>query len=367
MPVLHPELQRSPYCVPALSFVHWYTHHPSRPPAPPLDKVTHVSLIGHGNVSLDVARILLTNHNTLAKYDVPEPVLDVLSRSSVQHVSIIGRRGPFEASFTTKELREMMNLPEATLVPNIHPDLLVPPPGATLTRQQSRLMEIFKRGSTGKSTLKTWSLDFFRSPISLLSPTRENPSATLTLAHTTLDPATRRAVPTGNTSTISTSLVVTSLGFRAEPIVPSLFDPALGRFRVVAGRVVLSSSGIPLHNVYASGWAATGAKGVLASTMMDAYAVADTILSDWLPGSQAGRVSASLAERPIRWEMNTEPHSDDPPPEIQAGLEDGMVTEYRDWKAIDEEETRRGEAKGKERERMGWEEARAFLAIRLES
>ena len=35
-----------------------------------------------------------------------------------------------------------------------------------------------------------------------------------------------------------------------------------------------------LHYVYASGWAVTGARGVLASMMLDAYAVADTTLVD---------------------------------------------------------------------------------------
>ncbi|KAG1876072.1 hypothetical protein C8R48DRAFT_811382 [Suillus tomentosus] len=67
-----------------------------------------------GNVSLDIARILLTSPSVLRQYDVPEHVLEVLSRSTVKHVSIVGRRGPLEAAFTTKELREMINLPEAS-------------------------------------------------------------------------------------------------------------------------------------------------------------------------------------------------------------------------------------------------------------
>ena len=49
--------------------------------------------------------MLLTPPGILEKYDVPTSVLDVLDRSAVQHVSIIGRRGPLQAAFTTKELQ----------------------------------------------------------------------------------------------------------------------------------------------------------------------------------------------------------------------------------------------------------------------
>ena len=50
------------------------------------------------------------------------------------------------------------------------------------------------------------------------------------------------------------------------------------------------------------------------------------------------------------------------PPEVDAGLKEGRVTEFEDWKKVNAEEIRRGEAMGKERERMDWEEAHSFLA-----
>src|SRR5882762_10007882 len=105
LPKLHQALSPSAHCIPALSLVHWYTRHPSRPSPPALDGMTHVTLIGNGNVSLDIARMLLSSPSALAKYDIPEEVVDVLSRSNVKHVSIVARRGPFEAAFTVKELR----------------------------------------------------------------------------------------------------------------------------------------------------------------------------------------------------------------------------------------------------------------------
>ncbi|PPQ72895.1 hypothetical protein CVT24_001492 [Panaeolus cyanescens] len=372
LPTLHGALPPSSTCIPALSFVHWYTQHPKAPPPPPLESIKHVSIIGNGNVSLDVARMLLTNVEVLAQYDVPQHVLDVLSRSAVKHVSIIGRRGPLEAAFTMKELREMISLPEASMVP-LDPSIITTSPSSPpLTRQQSRVFQLLQKGSKNPygTTSKTWSLDFFRSPIGLVPPTSTNPSSQLSLSHTMVDPTTQKAVPTGESSTISTDLVITSLGFHGEPTAP-FYDPGLRHLRTLSGRVV-TSRGTTLRNVYASGWAATGAKGVLASTMMDAYGVADTIISDWknaVSGSGTN-VAQDVAPEMKHDEpemhglpaLNSSPELDEIPPEVQEAVNGGTVTQYEGWRKIDAEEIRRGQVLGKERERMGWTEAHALLA-----
>lgn len=359
LPTMHAALPPSEHCVSALSLVHWYTQHPTAKSPPPLDKIKHVSLIGNGNVSLDVARMLLTNVVILARYDVPEPVLEVLANSTVNHVSIIARRGPLEAAFTMKELREMINLPEASMVP-LEATLLADATSATsLTRQQSRVLQLLQKGSKNRpgTTKKTWSLDFFRSPIGLVPPTSSRPSAQLSLAHTTVDPATQRAVPTGETSTLSTDLVVTSLGFHAEPTV-SFYDPGLRHLRNIAGRVI-SSTGAVVPRVYTSGWAANGAKGVLATTMMNAYGVAEEIITDWKAGTSL--VPSEDAEKDHEVHglppLNTDPDLDSLPEEVQQALERGLVTDYSDWRIINAEEIRRGHEFGKERERLGWTDA----------
>ncbi|OJT15441.1 NADPH:adrenodoxin oxidoreductase, mitochondrial, partial [Trametes pubescens] len=346
--------------------------HPSRPAPPPLERISHVTLVGQGNVSLDVARMLLTPPSVLAKYDVPKPVLEVLERSNVQHVSILGRRGPFQAAFTTKELREMMNLPGASMVP-LDPAYLTAPEGSLkLTRQQSRTLQLLQKGSNNKpgTTKKTWSLDFFRSPTGLTTPNNAGDKARLSLGHTILDPS-NRAVPTGETSTLETDLVITSLGHHAEPSAP-WYDPSLNHLRTLSGRVV-DAGGRIVRNVYASGWAATGARGVLVSTMMDAYAVADTILRDHFPEedvhttpiSESDAGAGGGQDTPAAEAIEVLPkhvEADTFPPEVEAWLREGRVTDFEDWKAVDAEEVRRGEAMGKERERMVWEEAREFLA-----
>ncbi|KAG6372323.1 hypothetical protein JVT61DRAFT_7763 [Boletus reticuloceps] len=347
LPILHPAIPPSPRCIPALSLVHWYTRHPSNPPPPALDKITHLTLIGNGNVSLDIARMLLTPPSALKKYDVPEHVLEVLSRSALQHVSIIGRRGPLEAAFANKEAARDDAPPRCFHGPSGLPPSYVP------------------RGRFG-TTQKTWSLDFYRMPTALTPCPPSAETTKLTLAHTVLDPSTGRAILTDQTSTLSTSLVVTSLGFHVDPTTV-FFDPSSGHLRARGGRI-LSESGIPLRNMYASGWSANGAKGVLATTMMDAYAVADTILSDIVshgaanakttPGGEYG--SEAVPDTLI---PNLAPHPEDPPEEIKQGIMDGLVTQYHDWNLVDSEEVRRGALLGKERERMCWDDARNFLSL----
>ena len=222
------------------------------------------------------------------------------------------------------------------MVPIPH-SVLDPPSGKKPTRQQSRMIDLLKAGSKNEfgRTEKTWSLDFFKSPIGIQNGTTHAPQ--VRLAHTTLDEK-KRAVDTGQQSTLQTDLVITSLGFKSDPANP-FSDPELGRLRVQQGRV-LDNLGNPVKNVYASGWAATGAKGVLASTMMDAYAVADQILEDVDEG--------------------TEEVDDRLPPEVESEM-DRVVT-YELWKKIDDLEVNRGQKHGQERERMDWDSVRRLIA-----
>ena len=111
-----------------------------------------------------------------------------------------------------------------------------------------------------------------------------------------------------------------------------------------------------------------GARGVIASTMMDAFAVAETILRDALPGAWAAEGREAEAEGREETVLEGlgkgDVGPDAVPPDVEAGVRDGRVTQFPDWFAVNAEEIRRGEAMGKERERMVWEEARDFLARR---
>ncbi|CAE6422302.1 unnamed protein product [Rhizoctonia solani] len=336
----------------ALDFVHWYTSHPypeSKVYLEQLIKAKHITIIGHGNVALDVARMILSSPTRLAPYDVPQSVLEVLGQLQVQHISVVGRRAPAQVSFTAKEVREMMAL-EGVGMHSIDPNLF--DLGAEgLSRQQTRLIDLMRKGSstTVASASRTWSLDFLRSPLKV------TPNS-ITYSLNSLSPS-LSAVPTGETQNMPTDLVIASVGYRAPVIHPDWHDKRLGRVRHVDGQVV-REDGTAVRGVYASGWAANGARGVLASTMWNAYSVAEKILGD----AAASVVSYPQSETRVILDdgvvLRGEPGL--PSPVVEAGK---LVISYPDWKRIDAEEIRRGGELGKERERMSWKEVVELLDI----
>ena len=104
----------------ATDFVNWYCGHPDIDAGAFTLDAESVAVIGVGNVAVDVARILARDPDELHTTDVPQPVLDALRASKVREVHMIGRRGPAHAKFTTKELRELGELPGVEVV--VHAD-----------------------------------------------------------------------------------------------------------------------------------------------------------------------------------------------------------------------------------------------------
>src|ERR1700684_938233 len=99
----------------ATDFVNWYCGHPDMSMDAFALDAESVAVIGVGNVAVDVARILVRDPAELRPTDIPEPVMDALRSSRVREVHVIGRRGPAQAKFTTKELRELGELPGVTV------------------------------------------------------------------------------------------------------------------------------------------------------------------------------------------------------------------------------------------------------------
>jgi adrenodoxin-NADP+ reductase len=97
----------------AREFVAWYNGHPDfghigervakmiSSPAGNASGKAHVVIIGNGNVALDCARILAKGTNGLLHTDMASRALPVL-QDGVKQITIIGRRGHVQASFTIK-------------------------------------------------------------------------------------------------------------------------------------------------------------------------------------------------------------------------------------------------------------------------
>ena len=75
-----------------------------------------MSILGNGNVAIDIARVFLKGYDLMKNTDTHTSVLDNLKRSNLKTVEIIGRRGIIQSAFTTKEIRELTKIPGLELV-----------------------------------------------------------------------------------------------------------------------------------------------------------------------------------------------------------------------------------------------------------
>lgn len=123
----------------AREFVNWYNGHPAYAAQPiDLSGVRSVGIVGLGNVALDCARVLLKPPDALSGTDIAPHALAKLRRSTVQDVHIIGRRGPAQAQFSGKELREALSLPNVSV--SVHPEAHTPTAtDQSLPRKQQRV------------------------------------------------------------------------------------------------------------------------------------------------------------------------------------------------------------------------------------
>ena len=326
-------------------------------------------IIGQGNVALDVARFLLSPLDHLKDTDVSEHALETLSKSKIRDVKVIGRRGPLQAPYTIKELRELMHLPGVGFAPPPESwEALMQVQRKKLPRQLKRIAELLEKGSKTPmaDATKAWQLGYLRAPSEFLSSDGQNLEAvgfeqteytqdiaSVVKGDPQADLNAVRAVkvkPTGNKALIRANLAFRSVGYKSEALpgfeelgIP--FDDKLGIIpNDMHGRVIapgrgpagpLTAGHVP--GIYCAGWVKRGPTGVIASTMDDAFNTGDIIARDWEGGVKFNEddgvkdgfegVSAEMKRRGIR------------------------AVSWRDWQRIDEEEVRRGKAKGKEREK----------------
>lgn len=236
------------------------------------------------------------------------------------------------------------------------------------------------------STKKTWSLEFFRTPIEAHEDASLGGERSVIFELNELDEQ-GRARSTGATERQRTDLIATSLGYHSDSFTTSSseeenpwYDPILRRVRTSSHGRAMDSEGRRVANVYASGWAANGARGVIASSMYDAYDVADTIVSDYIatndspslaqPTPSASTAPSTPFESAVFPMSSSLPENDLPDmysypdwmlEEIIAQGNKRVLT-YNMWARVDAEEIRRGQKLGKERERMSWKEVDRLLA-----
>ena len=287
----------------ATEFVAWYNGHPDYRDSEFDLSVERVAVVGVGNVAVDVARILCRTVEELATTDIADYALDVLRRSKVREVVMLGRRGPAQAAFTTPEVKELGELPGAdarALPAEVALDPLSQAAVArenepSLNKKLEVLADFAQRKPAGKARLLT--LRFLVSPVEVLDDGRGR-VAGLRIVRNRLEPGKDgdlRAVATNETETIDAQLVFRSVGYRGVPIPGLPFDDKAGTVPNSAGRVTDPKTGQPVPGLYVTGWIKRGPSGVIGTNKPDAAETAESMLADAAAGLPAPSETAAPA------------------------------------------------------------------------
>ena len=323
----------------ATDLVAWYCGHPDadrQKVENALAGVRRAVVVGVGNVALDVARVLARAPQELEPTDMPQHVLDVLAATPVEEVTVLGRRGPAHASFTTMELRELDGLDRATV--------LVDAGDLELTPAAEQRVAADRNASRNLAVLREWAghrpepgrirlgLRFYRRPVRLLGDDRVTG---VEVERTAVDDD-GRATGTGEYEVLPTDLVVRSVGYRGQGLPGLPVDARTGTVPNEEGRVL--REGAPSAGEYVAGWIKRGPSGVVGTNKHDARETVASLLAD----AEAGVIG---------------PHGDrdDLVDTLRARGAEPVLLE--DWRAIDAAEVALGATRGRARTTMHEREA----------
>lgn len=266
----------------ATDFVSWYSAHPDAAEngfGPGLGGRSAV-VIGVGNVAVDVARILARGPKELRATDVPQGALAGLEASRVRAVHMVGRRGPGQARFTTKELRELGGL--AGVRVRVEPeDLALDPSYAdpsglpAVNRRNVDVVRGWAAAPPGGSEERSLTLRFFLRPVELLG---EDGRVRAVRFERTEPDGSGGVRGTGRYEEIEARLVLRAVGYQGVALPGLPFDEARGTVPHAAGRVL--RDGAPSVGEYVAGWIKRGPTGVIGTNRPCAKETVGSLLAD---------------------------------------------------------------------------------------
>lgn len=318
---------------PATDFVAWYNGHPDFAEAAFDLSAERAVVIGNGNVALDVARVLATEVDELARTDIADHALDALAASRIREVVVLGRRGPGQAAYTTPEL---LGLARASGF-----DLIVGPGGGpdesasagthdAMTRFKTGLVaELAGRPSRGRD--RRIVLRYLASPVEVLGTERVTGLRIGRNELRALVDGRMEARPTGEAEDLDCGLVLRSIGYRGTALPGLPFDADRGTVPNQAGRVVDPDTALPVSGVYTAGWIKRGPSGVIGTNKKCADDTVAALLEDYAHG----RLTAPAADAAALRELIRQRQP--------------LALDYEAWKAIDVHERTTARAHGRPR------------------
>ena len=268
----------------ATEFVAWYNGHPDY--RHHTFDLSHsvATIIGQGNVAADVCRILAKPIDELCKTDIATHAVEQLAESKVRDIHVVGRRGPAQAKFTSKELRELGEQTNCTTS--------VEQTGFTLFEQDNeelsdksnenaaKCVELFNQFATAtdERSKRNIVFHFLLSPRELLGTHALN-KICFDRNRLTGSAFSRRAVATGEPFVLETGLCFRSIGYRGMPLPDAPFDDKRGLIPNRDGRVI-DKTGSPVPQLYTSGWIKRGPSGIIGTNRADSVETIAGLIND---------------------------------------------------------------------------------------
>ncbi len=322
----------------ATEFVGWYNGHPDYRDREFDFSHETAAIIGQGNVAADVARILSKSVDELKHTDISQHALDALAESRIKTIAVIGRRGPAQAKFTTKELREFLELEncQAVIAPEelalneaSQAELADKKEGVVVAKNMAVFEKMAADTEHGKS--RACRMMFCRSPVRIEGDGRIE-RVVLERNELSGEPFSQRASGTGETEVMECGLLFRSIGYRGVPIEGVPFHDSWGVFPNQDGRITDGPDGAVVPGIYTAGWIKRGPSGIIGTNRACAVQTVESLKGDLsnLPADRPGTdaLVTVLQERNVR------------------------SIDFTEWQRIDAEEVSRGEPKGKPREKF---------------
>jgi ferredoxin/flavodoxin---NADP+ reductase len=319
----------------ATEFVGWYNAHPDFRHLGFNLSADGAAVVGNGNVAMDLARILASPPELLAATDIAEHALEQLAQSRIREIHVLGRRGPAQAAFTNKELKELGELPGVDVV--VDPAELELGPGEEArmavapNRTRDRNLEILRdyaaRAPSGAA--RRIVLHLLVSPAEILGRDRVEG---LVVVHNELyesEDGSLRPQPTERRSTLPVGLVFRAIGYQGVPLPGIPFDAMAGVIPNQAGRIIDPREGEPVRGEYVVGWIKRGPRGIIGTNKPDSQETVRMILDDLAEGRLD---KEDVPSRAVLERLLAERRHD--------------FVSYDDWQLIDLLEQERGRASG---------------------
>jgi len=319
-----------PCSISATEFVAWYNGHPDAATRAMTLDARGVAVVGVGNVAVDVTRILAKTRDELAETDIADHALPVLARSAVTDIYVLGRRGPVQAKFTTKELGELGELANADIIVKPEEIALDLVSEAALVGQRvaQRNIEVLRAFAAkpleGKP--RRIHLRFLVSPVEILGTACVEG---LVIERNRLDEQ-QRAVGTGDYETLDVQMVLRSVGYKGVPLDDVPFDTRTQVVSHRAGRVTISADGAVVPGEYVTGWIKRGPSGLIGTNKADSVETVTSLLEDAPNLPRAAEAEPEAVEMLLR-------------------ARNVRYVTMADWLELEKYETTLGEAQGRPR------------------